>query len=85
MVIAYGGCQPLEPLPVGQRVGKQVAGIAQGKGAVALQLPPDLNPLAGPLCGQAKEQEQPGDLYCFCYTHFICMLILYLKLSSLSA
>src|SRR6185369_6194936 len=68
--------EPLKALLIARVVRKQVAGISERHGSVALQLPPNLHALAGALRGQRERQQQPRALACASYGHFYLMLYL---------
>ena len=66
--------EPLKPLLIAGVVRKQVPGIPERHGSVTLQLPPNLDTLAGAFRGQRERQQQPRALACASYGHFYSML-----------
>src|SRR6266403_130014 len=68
--------EPLKPLLIARVVRKQVAGIPERHRSVALQLPPNLDTLAGAFRRQRERQQQPCAFACASYVHFYPMLYL---------
>ncbi len=70
-IFANCGRQPFKPLPGCQIVWQQVSRISQRHSSIALQLPPDFHPLAGPLCRQRRRSAAARE-------HRVCLAMSFL-------